>query len=660
MEGMNQPDKDNPHQGHSNARGQASGSTPANAAMTPGSAATPGFVGEPSNEAAGSQRTGQATSPEAAPEASAAATDTATAQLAAMLSEATAVEKSVEAYQEPDRTLAEAEDVKVNWKVSIPAFLVTIAVVVWGISGGDSFSSFSSNALAFVVNNFGWAFILFATVFLFFSIVVALSKFGRIKLGRNDEAPEFSTVSWIAMMFAAGMGIGLMFYGVSEPLTDYLNGVPGHEEHDVAQAMSTTLLHWTLHPWAIYGIFGLAIAYSTYRLGRRQLLSSAFIPLIGERHARGTVGNCIDFLAIVATIFGTACSLGIGATQIAAGLDAAGLVSNPSMKTLVGIIAVLTLAYLISAMSGVGKGIQYVSNMNMVLAALLAVFVFVVGPTVSILNFIPGSVGAYLSNFFEMIGRTAESFDGTAGEWLSSWTIFYWAWWISWSPFVGMFLARISRGRTIREFLFGVMLVPSGVSVIWFAIFGGTAIHLEQNGKSIYGEGNAEYQLFDLLQSFPGGQVVSVIAVILLATFFITSADSASTVMGSMSQGGQLDANKYVSATWGLIVGLIGLTMLVTGGEDILSNLQNLTIIAASPFLVVIVALMFAIVKDLSNDEIYLDYREQQRFAARLARERRIHIDQERRKAAKERRRTHKAAKKAQKQAAGHVSHSGG
>ncbi|GGG78617.1 glycine betaine transporter BetP [Corynebacterium pelargi] len=562
----------------------------------------------------------------------------ATAQLAALLSEADEVDQSVSTYKEEDRSYKGEGVAKVNWHVTAPAVIVSLIVVIWGIFGRESFSSFSSTALAFVVDNFGWAFVLFSTVFLVFGFGVALSKFGRIKLGRNDEAPEFSTVSWIAMMFAAGMGIGLMFYGVAEPLTDYLNGVPGHEPRNVSQAMSTTLLHWTLHPWAIYGIFGLAIAYSTFRLGRRQLLSSAFIPLIGERRAKGALGNFIDFVAIVATIFGTACSLGIGATQISAGLDASGLIDNPGTKTIILIVSVLTLAYLISAMSGVGKGIQYVSNMNMVLAALIAIFVFVVGPTVTILNFIPGSIGAYLSNFFEMIGRTAESSDGTAGEWLSSWTIFYWAWWISWSPFVGMFLARISRGRTIREFLFGVMLVPSGVSVVWFAIFGGTAIHLEQIGESIFGDGNAEYQLFDLLQHFPGGHVIAMIAVVLLATFFITSADSASTVMGSMSQSGQVDANRYVSAIWGLMVGLIGMTMLLTGGSDVLSNLQNLTIIAASPFLVVIIALMFAILKDLRNDEIYLDYREQQRFAARLARERRIHVDREKRAQARQRR----------------------
>ena len=289
--------------------------------------------------------------------------------------------------------------------------------------------------------------------------------------------------------------------------------------------MATAMFHWTLHPWALYAIVGLAIAYSTFRLGRKQLLSSAFVPLIGQERADGWLGKLIDGFAIFATIFGTACSLGLGAIQISSGLESSGFVDNPSDKLIIGIVAVLTLAFLISAMSGVGKGIQWLSNFNMVVAALLAIFVFVLGPTVSILNLLPTSIGMYLQQFFEMAGRTAESADGEAGGFLSGWTIFYWAWWASWSPFVGTFLARISRGRAIREFCLGVLLVPSGLSTVWFAIFGGTAIKLEQEGSSIAGASNEE-QLFNLLHTLPGGYFMGIFAVILLGTFFITSADS--------------------------------------------------------------------------------------------------------------------------------------
>ena len=526
---------------------------------------------------------------------------------------------------------SEKQDFSLNWGVIIPALVVVLIAVAWGIGLPDSFSSFAETALTLVVDSLGWAFVFFGTVFVFFAIVIAASKFGQIRLGHQDEAPEFRTVSWIAMMFAAGMGIGLMFYGTTEPLTFYRNGVPAHQPQEVGTAMASTLFHWTLHPWAIYAIVGLAIAYSTFRVGRRQLLSSAFVPLIGEKGATGWLGRLIDILSIIATVFGTACSLGLGALQIGAGLSAAGIIEDPSQWTVLGIVSVLTLAFILSALSGVGKGIQYLSNGNMVLAAILAIFVFVVGPTVSILNMIPTSIGAYFSSFFEMASRTAVSADGTAGEWLSGWTIFYWAWWISWSPFVGMFLARISRGRTIREFIIGVMLVPAGVSTVWFSVFGGTAITKEQGGESIWGEGVAEEQLFSLLQSLPGGQVVSIVAMILLGTFFITSADSASTVMGTLSQRGKLDANRWVSASWGVATAAIGLTLLLSGGDNALNNLQNVTIVAATPFLFVIIGLMFAIVKDLRNDIIYVDYREQQRFAARLARERRIHAEAQRR-----------------------------
>lgn len=508
--------------------------------------------------------------------------------------------------------------------VTVPAVGLILAIVAWGLIWPDNFANFASLALSWVVDNTGWLFVLAGTVFVFFIFGVALSKFGHIRLGGDDEKPEFSTLSWIAMMFAAGMGIGLMFYGVAEPLTFYRNGVPAHEPNEVGTAMATTMFHWTLHPWAIYAIVGLSIAYGTYRLGRRQLISAAFIPLIGVRNAEGFLGKLIDVLAIFATVFGTAASLGLGVLQISAGLEHTGLVENPGTWLMLGIIIVLGLAFLVSALSGVSKGIQYISNFNMIAALILAVFVLVVGPTVIILNTIPTAAGSYLSQFFEMASRTGASANGTAGEWLSGWTIFYWAWWISWSPFVGMFLARISRGRTIREFVFSVVLVPSLVSLVWFAIFGGSAIHLEQIGQSIWGDGAAEGQLFGLLGSFPGGGIVAFVAMILLATFFITSADSASTVMGTMSQNGRLNASRPVTAMWGIATAFIAVVLLLTGGKDALNNLQSVTILAASPFVIVVIALMFALVKGLSDDPLYLDDKEQRRFALKLARERRI------------------------------------
>ncbi|WKD58022.1 Glycine betaine transporter BetP [Corynebacterium capitovis DSM 44611] len=554
---------------------------------------------------------------------------TATSELASLLhADRTGTLANYSGAETPEPLAAEDENAPVDWAIIIPLAGIIVALVTWGLAGAGSFSSFADTSFSWVIDNLGWAFVLFGTVFVFFVLFIAFSSFGSIRLGGPDERPEFKTTSWISMMFAAGMGIGLMFYGASEPLAMYREGVPGRPSHEVGTSMAQTMFHWTLHPWAIYAILGLAIAYSTFRLGRKQLLSSAFVPLIGEKRVAGPVGKAIDGLAIFATIFGTACSLGLGALQITSGLRASGLVESPSTQLTVSIVAVLTLAFLLSAMSGVGTGIRILSNVNMVIAAVLAVFVFAVGPTVSLLNLLPTAIGSYLDQFFYIAGRTASSADGTAGGFLSSWTIFYWAWWISWSPFVGTFLARISRGRTIREFCLGVLLVPSLLSTVWFVIFGGSAIKAEQDGHSIYGSGVAEEQLFGLLHSLPGGYIAGICAMVLLATFFITSADSASTVMASLSQNGKSDAKPWLSGVWGLATAGVGLTLLIAGGEDALSALQSVTIVAATPFLLILIALMFAIVKDMSNDTIYLDKKEQERFARQLAIERRIHREQ--------------------------------
>ncbi|MHA7686970.1 BCCT family transporter [Corynebacterium evansiae] len=529
------------------------------------------------------------------------------------------------------------QEQSIDWVVTGCAAALILAVVLWGVLGGDSFAAFASTALSYVVGDWGWLYVLAGTVFVGFILFIAFSKFGHIRLGKDNEPPEFNSISWVAMMFAAGMGIGLMFYGVTEPLTYYRDGVPGAQENDVASSFASTLFHWGLHPWSLYAIVALAIAYGTFRLGRKQLLSAAFIPLIGEKRAEGALGKIIDIAAIFATVFGTAASLGLGAVQIQSGLDATGLISNPGTWVIVGTIVILGLCFLASAASGVGKGIQYLSNTNMVLAGLIALFVLILGPTVVILNLIPTSLGNYLSQFFQMAARTANSGDG-ADEWLGTWTIFYWAWWVSWSPFVGMFLARISRGRTIREFVCVVLMVPTMVTIIWFSIFGGAAVNAEETGNSIWGDGEATSQLFNLLQTLPMGQVASIIAMILLATFFITSADSASTVMGSMSQRGQLVANRGVTVLWGALTAIIALMLLLTGGDEALTNLQNVTIIAASPFLLVIIALMFSIYKALSNDQLYLDEKAQREYALRMARERRIN-EQSEAKAAKRSRR---------------------
>ena len=488
--------------------------------------------------------------------------------------------------------------------VLIPATVLSLAVIAWGVLFTDNFESSSGSAFAWVVEKAGWLFILVATTVVAYTVYLAISRFGGVKLGGDDEEPEYRTSSWIAMMFAAGMGIGLMFYGVSEPLTHFKTPPPGEQaSYDVA--MATTAFHWTLHPWSIYAIVGLAIALSAYRHKRGHLISEAFIPLLGERRARGWMGKVLDIATIIATVFGTAASLGIGALQIRAGLNETGAISGGGMALVIGVIVVLGAAFLVSAASGVDKGIQLLSNINLVLAITLALFVAIFsGALVFILDLIPTTVGTYFSDFFEMASRTAVSENGEAAEWLSGWTVFYWAWWISWSPFVGMFLARISRGRTVRQFIMGVVLVPSTLSVLWFSIFGGFALFLEDQGRSVYGDGSLEPQLFNLFRELPMTGLLMVLAMALISIFFITSADSASIVMGGMAQRGVEHPSRWLVMMFGSFTALVAIVMLVAGGggKDALSSLQNMTIIAASPFVLILIAMCVSIHKSLAED----------------------------------------------------------
>ncbi|MGO1357443.1 MAG: BCCT family transporter [Brevibacterium aurantiacum] len=468
-----------------------------------------------------------------------------------------------------------------------------------------------------------------ATVFTIFVIIVALSKFGRIPLGRDDEKPQFKTSSWISMMFATGMGIGLVFSAVGEPLFFYMSPPPNTVDGSTAEAMGTsmgtTLFHWTLYPWAMYAIVGLGVAYGSFRLGRSQLFSSMFTPLFGERAVNGAGGKVINILAILATLFGSACSLGLGAIQIGGGIESAGIMSDVSSPILVIIIAILTAAFVASAVSGVAKGIQWLSNINMVLAIIIALIVFIGGPTLFILNVIPSSLGSFIQDLPQMASRTAAN-GQDVNTWLSSWTVFYWAWWVSWSPFVGLFIARISRGRTVRQFVLGVLIVPSVVSTIWFAIFGGGAIGIQERAER--GEGtvkalakivdgepdiNMDTILFDLLGALPLPNAIAIIlmvvTVILIALFFVTGADSASIVMGTLSANGREEPGKGLVLFWGVATGAVAAVMLLAGGSDpaeALEGLKNITIVAALPFVIVMLLLCVAVWKDLSRDPLII------------------------------------------------------
>ncbi|GAA2258845.1 choline transporter [Streptomyces ruber] len=477
------------------------------------------------------------------------------------------------------------------------------AVVLWAWLGDESFDGVSSASLAWVLDNFGWLFVVAADVFLVLCLVIALGRFGRIRLGADDSEPEFGNLAWIAMMFSAGMGIGLMFYGVGEPLTHYLtpppaSGAAAGTAAAARTAMEYSFFHWTLTPWAIYGIAGLALAYAGFRKGRSNRLSATFVPLIGERRAAGWPGRVIDLLAVFATVFGTATSLGLGALQVAEGLDlTAGMAASRTTQLVV--IAVLSAAFVLSAFSGLHRGVKWLSTLNIVLAAALMVFVFLLGPTVYILDTIPASVGGYLQDLLPMATRTGAFSDQ---DWLGAWTIFYWAWWLSWAPFVGTFIARISHGRTVREFLFGVLLVPSGATVTWFCVLGGTALRLESTGAADLAgaaRDGAEASLFAMLDALPIGTVTSFLAMILVMAYFITSADSASLVMGSLTSRGALHPPSWLVVLWGVLMAAVAAVLLVVGGLD---SLQTATILVALPFVVVMLLLCWSLLKELRED----------------------------------------------------------
>ena len=511
------------------------------------------------------------------------------------------------------------------------AATATLAFVAWGFIDRHGLGRVSKWALSRTISNFGWLFVLSSTLFVVFVIFVAASRFGKIPLGGDAEEPEYSTSSWVSMMFATGMGIGLIFYGVGEPLYFYMSPPPGTVDPQTAKAastaMGTALFHWTIYPWAMYALVGLGMAYGTYRLGRSQLFSAMFTSLFGRQAIDGIGGRIINILAIVATLFGSACSLGLGALQIGGGMESTNLVDKSSSGMLVVIIAVLTACFVASAISGIEKGIQWLSNINMVLAVLLAIIVFVGGPTLFILNIIPSAIGDFIDELPAMASRTAAVGNKDMSDWLSSWTIFYWAWWISWTPFVGMFIARISRGRTIRQFVSGVMFVPSVVSLIWFAIFGGGAIGLqeraEQAGRTadalahLKGDGTPDLDfdtiLFDLLNAMPVHRVVlivlMVLAVVLVAIFFVTGADSASIVMGGLSERGAIEPSRFTVVFWGVATGAVASAMLLAGGDDpeeVLTGLRDITIVSSLPFVIVMLLLCVSLYKDLNNDPMLL------------------------------------------------------
>ncbi|OHQ75832.1 choline transporter [Corynebacterium sp. HMSC073H12] len=481
--------------------------------------------------------------------------------------------------------------------------VLIIAFVIWGVTSPETVSSVSSTALSWGLENFGWLFNVILVVCIIVMLGVAMSRYGNIKLGKDDEEPEYSRFSWVAMMFAAGIGVGIFFFGPSEPLEFYHSPPPltvePHTEEALHRAVAQADFHWGFSPWALYALVGGALAYSTYRRGRASLISSLFAPIL--KRTDGPIGRTIDILAIVATLFGTAASLGIATLQIGEGISTlSGF--TPSMAVLLLIILVLSVGFIISAVSGVSKGIRLLSNTNIMLTFVAIFFVFITGPTLFLVNLLPSSILTYLDNFLDMSSRSL-SWGPETLDFQAAWTVFYWAWWIAWAPFVGMFIARISRGRTIREFILVTIIVPTFVLMLAFAVFGGTAMDFARNNVPGFdGSASAQQVLYNLISELPFSGVVSALVIVILAIFFITSADSASVVMGTMASKGDPEPNKLVVVFFGVLMMGIAVVMLLTGGEDALSGLQSLTILTAMPFVLIIIALLVSFVKDLTTD----------------------------------------------------------
>jgi glycine betaine transporter len=474
-----------------------------------------------------------------------------------------------------------------------------LLVVLWGILAPGHMAAVFDDVLASLTRNFGWLYLWIVLGLVLFAAFLAFSRYGNLKLGGEDEEPEFSAGSWFAMLFAAGMGIGLVFWGVAEPVSHYMTAPPGiapGTPEAANAAMRYVFFHWGLHPWAVYGIVALAIAFFQYRRQGDALISTA-TGALPWRPVR-SLGGLFNGLAVVATAFGVAASLGMGALQINSGLQAVfGIDINATWQ--VAIIVVTTAIFITSAVTGVEKGIKLLSNFNMALAALLALAVFLLGPTVAIIDTLTNTLGSYLSDIVRMSLRATPFRDS---NWVGTWTIFYWAWWISWSPFVGLFIARVSRGRTIREFILGTVLAPSLAAFLWFSIFGGSALTMQiwqHVPIAAAVKNDVATALFTMFGAMPFGTVMSVVATVLVLVFFVTSGDSAVLVLGMMSSGGNPNPPARVKIVWGTLVAGIAISLLLAGG---LKAVQTATIVFALPFTLVIVLMVIALWRAMRSD----------------------------------------------------------
>ncbi|ETN95521.1 BCCT family transporter [Zhouia amylolytica] len=499
---------------------------------------------------------------------------------------------------------------EINGPVFFSSAIIIIITIILTLSFKDTAKEHFENIQTFVSNKGGWFFVLMVNVFLFFMVFLAFSKYGRLRIGGQHAKPEFKTISWFAMLFSAGMGIGLLFWSISEPITHF-NSPPITAEGGAAaaqEAMNFTFLHWGFHAWGVYALVGLALAYFTYSRGLPLTIRSVFYPFLGDK-VYGIIGDIIDIFAVLATIFGLATSLGLGVKQIAGGLDHVFNIPG-GLTTQITLIAGVTAVATISVVLGVDKGVKFLSEWNMRIAVLLLLLVVILGPTIYIFQSFVQNTGSYFYNFLE-IATWTESYNNTG--WQNSWTVFYWGWWIAWSPFVGIFIARISKGRTVQDFILGVLIIPALVTFFWINAFGSTAVQEALLGDLTIVNAVKEdvaTAMFVFLEDFPLATVLNIVAIILVAGFFITSSDSGSLVVDSITSGGKIDAPVGQRVFWAVTEGTVAAVLLVGGG---LQALQTAVIVTGLPFALILLVMCYSLLKGLKEDLFKLKKREQQK-----------------------------------------------
>lgn len=496
-------------------------------------------------------------------------------------------------------------DKKKNNNVFYISLALVAMIAVWAVAFNKSFTVVSDAVFSFFTEKFAWLYLLAMTFFVVFIICIAFTKWGKIRLGPDDSRPEYKTVSWFAMLFGAGMGVGLVFYGIAEPVSHYINPMSGIESASAEAAdfaMKASFMHWGIHPWAGYAIIGLALAYFQYRKEKPGLISSILEPLIGEKGTKGVLGKLVDILAVFATVAGVVTSLGLGVLQINSGLNYMCGVPTTLMIQII-IIGVISVIYIWSAVSGVDKGIKLISDANLYIAFFLMAAAVIVGPKIEIVNNLLNGMGQYIGHFIEdSLGISAYGDNG----WVQTWRVFYWAWWIAWAPFVGIFIARISKGRTIREFIAGVVAAPMLGSVIWFAIFGTLGTNLGVKGilsiDTLKQTAAApETGVFVVMKEYPFGTFLAVVTLVLLCTFFITSANSGTFVLSMLTSDGNLNPPHKKMILWGVVQSVLAVGLLIAGG---LKPLQTISIAAAFPFIFIMVAACVSLVKALKEEKI--------------------------------------------------------